>query len=120
MVLRFLRGRRGWPRVIALALVFAFSAGLMHVHPTAGSAVEQLALEDSHSGHDHDNQGSHEQSASVHCGFCAVFAGNFFTPVHPGFWAARQRPVENGALAHSALAALQTDLFRPPIATRVG
>jgi len=127
-VLKALRGCRGWPRVVTLVLLLAFSAGLMHVHsaaPELGAASEVadmvLSPGDSHDGHDHEGGSDrHEQSATAHCTFCAVVAGKFFIPIHSSVIAIRQHAVQNGTTDHAVVATLTNDLFRPPIARSVG
>ena len=112
-MLRVLRANKGWPRAIALVLLLAFSAGLLHVH-ASGSLAESVVVADAHNGHGHD----HDRGPSVtpHCAFCAVVAGKFYVPAEMlAFIAAVGAPITFGATETRLTSTPPTDLFRPPI-----
>ena len=109
-----LRAKRGWPRAIALLILVAFSAGLLHVH-ASGSTDLHAAISSVDQGHDHgDHPGP---SVTAHCVFCAVVAGKFY--VAADLVTAATRPVRRVTFALDTpqlRSAVLSDLFRPPIA----
>lgn len=111
-MLRALRANKGWPRAIALVLLLAFSAGLLHVHASGASAAP-VAVADVHDGHGHDHDGP---SVTPHCAFCAVVTGKFYVPAEIlAFVAAVGAPITFGASETRLTSTPPTDLFRPPI-----
>lgn len=116
-MLKALRANRGLPRAIALLLLFAFSAGLLHFHGGAaigGETGNVIASHDIHDGHDHG--GAPSPSVTAHCAFCAVVAGKYFLPADIG----GRVPELSGRVQFVVVVAsldstLQSDLFRPPI-----
>lgn len=114
-MLRALRANKGWPRAIALVLLLAFSAGLLHVHALGASAAS-VAVAEVHEGHDHDHDGVPRPSVAPHCAFCAVVAGKFYVPAEMlAFIAAVGAPITFGAYETRLTSTPPTDLFRPPI-----
>jgi hypothetical protein len=114
-VLRALRANKGWPRAIALVLLLAFSAGLLHVHASGASAAP-VAVSDMDDGHGHDHDGAPGPSVTPHCAFCAVVTGKFYVPAEIlAFVAAVGAPVTFGATEIRLISTPPTDLFRPPI-----
>jgi hypothetical protein len=115
-VLSALRAKRGWPRVVALVLLFAFTTALAHVHPMTASAdvVTASAPEhDDHSGHDHDGM---LPNASSSCGYCAAVTGKFFLPPLARIDARLVVGATAPAMPRLRLpSAPVADLFRPPI-----
>lgn len=120
-MLKALRARTGWRRALALALVFAFTAGLMHVHGSASVVSEAAVAIVSHGdgdGHDH----GHGQGPSVtsQCAFCAVVAGKFYLPSQePANASVASAVIAFQTPPVSSVSALPSDLFRPPIARSV-
>jgi uncharacterized membrane protein len=115
-VLAGLRANKGWPRAIALVLLLAFSAGILHVHATSAFADTEVVMAETHDRHGHDHDGVPPPGVTSHCAFCAVAAGKFYlsgeTPVVSA--------VEGSAIvftfATSQLTSIPSaDLFRPPI-----
>ncbi len=119
-MLSALRAKRGWPRAIALLLLFAFTASLAHVHPLTVSADAVTAATLDHSNHDgHDHGHDHDgapATASGSCGFCAAVAGKFFLPtptrVDTRLLLTAAAPTSPASRLTSAPV---SDLFRPPI-----
>jgi hypothetical protein len=116
-VLKALRARTGWRRALALALLFAFTAGVLHMHDSGALAAEITVAATSHDdghGHDHDDS---SPSVTSHCAFCAVVGGKFYLPSYE----ASGVPTFSVRIAYGAPEAPPvptslTDLFRPPIA----
>ncbi len=114
-MLRALRANKGWPRAIALVLLLAFSAGLLHVH-ASGARGKSVVVADVHDGHDHDPDGAPGPSVTPHCAFCAVVTGKFYVPAEMlAFIAAVGAPITFGATEARLTSTPPTDLFRPPI-----
>ncbi|MDO9384822.1 MAG: hypothetical protein Q7T86_18400 [Hyphomicrobiaceae bacterium] len=114
-MLRALRANKGWPRAIALVLLLAFSAGLLHVHASGASAAP-VAIADVHDGHGHDHDGAPGPSVTPHCAFCAVVTGKFYVPAEMlAFIDAVGAPITFGAIEARLTSTPPTDLFRPPI-----
>lgn len=115
----WLRSHAGFPRAIALAMMFAFAAGLVHVHPVMiGEAVASEAMQAQHGhGDHHDDDGSSDgHDVSETCAYCTVLAGKVFMPASFGLpvlmWTGRRFD----AVAASPLQSLPPNSrFRPPI-----
>lgn len=116
-----LRAKKGWPRALALVLMFAFSLGLLHVH-SSGAVASDVAVasvaHDSHDGHQHGDQQA--PSMTAHCAFCAVVSGKMYLAsdlvttnagvgTRVAFWPYKTEPASVAIF----------DLFRPPIARHI-
>lgn len=116
-MLAALRTNKGWPRAIALVLLLAFSAGVLHMHANAAFASAAVVVSDTQDGHGHDHEGAPAPGVTSHCAFCALVAGKFYLSADM----LDLRKVEARRIMFlpvtSQLSSLPpSDLFRPPIA----